>query len=173
MKNETLQEFDDTGKERWKSNIDVNSDSEFTFNKEKYEWNHSRSIRKHIFNPKKIKCLLRDFKKFYHDQLKVYNLSEEQDYCYFEEYVKASGISCINKTNSEDLYSNHFKISLYLLLIINPSLCFTNDKLINIIRHHRRLKKEINSLLIMNDVIFNLTMERLWKFIESRENRLL
>ena len=121
-----------------------------------------------------MKWLLRDFKKFYHKQLKASKYSEIQDDNPFEEYVRTSGVHFDDEqNNSNESSSNWLKISFYLSLVVNSSLWFSNNKFTTLLKDLDCLGKESYVLLTVNDVVFRFTIERLWRFMMPKENKIL
>ena len=125
------------------------------------------------YNSKKMKCLFREFKKFYNKELKISTLPKIQDANLFEEYAKINGLlSDVEEANFIEAPLSWLSISFHLSLIVNPSLWFSISTFENILKNYNYLSKE-DPLLTVNDVLFKPTLERIWRFLMQKENRIL
>ena len=109
-----------------------------------------------------MKSLLRDFKKFYQKQVKISTSSKIQEDDLFEEYVRTSGLAFSVEESDLNKSPNLLSISFYLSLIVNSSLWFTNNKFVQLLEDHNCLGEKGDTLLTVNDVVFKLTINRLW-----------
>ena len=124
---------------------------------------------------KKMKWLLRDFKKFYHKQVKLINLGKSDNVNILENYIKSWNLDhqAAEEDSNNTFYSNWFKISFYLSLVVHPLMWFSNSKFAKFLEDQNCLTSESPALVVINDIIFKLTTERLIRFWQPKENKLL
>ena len=123
----------------------------------------------------KMKWVLRDFKKFYHKQVKLVNLGKSDYVNILENYIKSCDLDhqAAEEDSNNTFYSSWFKISFYLSLVVHPLMWFSNSKFAKFLEDQNCLTSESSALLVINDIIFKLTTERLIRFWQPKENKLL
>ena len=142
-------------------------------NQQKYIPTHAKIFEFPVINSKKMKCLFREFKKFYNKELKISTLSKIQDANLFEEYAKINGLlSDVEEANFIEAPLSWLSISFHLSLIVNPSLWFSISTFNKILKNYNYLSEE-DPLLTVNDILFKPTNKKVRKFLMKKENRIL